>query len=1223
MDSSDFYQLKREYFLGAYKAVAAKTADPSATDYVPTLVYQARAHLALGNPSAAAALIPAGSENVALKAVAALARYVSAEEGSKEAILEELRDLAVEIEGDDVEGSDRDKLAVRVLAGTAFALSGDVEEALETLGPDTEDLEAVAVVVQIYLSINRADRAKKEFERAKNWAEDDLLLQLIESSIGLVAAKDGYSNANSFYTEQLGNPSLSSPHILTARGVTRILRNEISEAKSDLEESLDQQKTDAETRMNSGHASLPSTHPIPSLFVSRSSQNSLTLPAAVLLYLLARFLRLPSTLIYKTGSMFVFGVPLCPTHESPQVVLPSQATLGCIPYRTFLHALRHLVLTDFQSNGTAVANGANGNANGHSVEESHQSLSGPAAAPKILQGLREQVAKGANVLNTSVLSSVVDTIRHRDSIDDRTLALEHGISFVSKMPEGKLATTMQNKIIELFYNDLSHPHATNIGNQYAWRTADGGQNNVNVPDMGRAGTPYARSVQQSHPLPKHEMPDASLVFDALLKRDGFVQHPAGLSSLMVVVAALVIHSVFRTSHTDVNVNETSSYVDLSPLYGVDQTEQDRVRRKEAGLGLLHPDVFAEDRLLLLPPAVCGLLVLFSRNHNYIANRIYEINERGTYADPTTLPEEKRAAQDEELFQTARLVNCGWFGSVVFSDYFSAILGLVREGSSWSLNPFGEFRSEDHAIFDRGQGNVCSVEFNCLYRWHATTSQQDEAWVGKVFDDIFDGKAPEEVTPTDFKAAAYKVKKMQPDITHWTFGKLERQADGSFKDEDLANIIKNATDNPAGAFRARGTPASMRLHEMMGIEQNRKWGVCSLNDFRRYLGLKPYASFKEWNPKSEIYEAAEKLYGDIEYLELYVGLQAEEPKPVVEGAGLCPGYTISRAILADAIALTRGDRHFTYDYTPHNLTAWGFADCQRDPHAYGFGSTLGRLFLRTLPNSFTEDSSYAFFPLMTPTAMKTNLTKLHKLEGYDLTRPKDMPPPMIIQDYAQVAEALKSTKYTTAYAARAGRVVKGKGFFIVESDEKRKEVYTKLFGSSDSLDKVATFFRDTTRQLMASATFTLVGGKTCVVDVVRDVLKLVPVYWAAEIAGIELKTKLNPSGSFTPIDLYDMLADIYSFVFLDIEKSKIKVMEARVQTHVDKLLQHVGISRLSVVGTLFKSKKTGAARSREMPPRNRSSERHRSCEHGPGRHGRLDGRDVAQQVYLDPLLSFAD
>ena len=49
----------------------------------------------------------------------------------------------------------------------------------------------------------------------------------------------------------------------------------------------------------------------------------------------------------------------------------------------------------------------------------------------------------------------------------------------------------------------------------------------------------------------------------------------------------------------------------------------------------------------------------------------------------------------------------------------------------------------------------------------------------------------------------------------------------------------------------------------------------------------YSSFLEWNPDPEIAAAAEKLYGDIERLELYVGLQAEAAKPVMEGAGLCP------------------------------------------------------------------------------------------------------------------------------------------------------------------------------------------------------------------------------------------------------------------------------------------------------------------------------------------------
>ena len=46
-----------------------------------------------------------------------------------------------------------------------------------------------------------------------------------------------------------------------------------------------------------------------------------------------------------------------------------------------------------------------------------------------------------------------------------------------------------------------------------------------------------------------------------------------------------------------------------------------------------------------------------------------------------------------------------------------------------------------------------------------------------------------------------------------------------------------TSYHAAAFGARGTPAIMRLNEIMGIEANRAWGVCSLNDFRKFLGLK--------------------------------------------------------------------------------------------------------------------------------------------------------------------------------------------------------------------------------------------------------------------------------------------------------------------------------------------------------------------------------------------------
>lgn len=48
--------------------------------------------------------------------------------------------------------------------------------------------------------------------------------------------------------------------------------------------------------------------------------------------------------------------------------------------------------------------------------------------------------------------------------------------------------------------------------------------------------------------------------------------------------------------------------------------------------------------------------------------------------------------------------------------------------------------------------------------------------------------------------------------------------------------------------------------------------------------------------------------------MHVGLQAEESKPAIPGSGLCPSYTISRTVLADAVALVRGDRFLTTELT---------------------------------------------------------------------------------------------------------------------------------------------------------------------------------------------------------------------------------------------------------------------------------------------------------------------
>ena len=149
---------------------------------------------------------------------------------------------------------------------------------------------------------------------------------------------------------------------------------------------------------------------------------------------------------------------------------------------------------------------------------------------------------------------------------------------------------------------------------YAFRFADGSYNNILLPNLGKAGSPYARSVPSLHLSPTFALPDAGLLFDTLLKREEFVPHPGGISSLFFAFADLVIHSIFNTNPRDWRINNSSSYLDLSILYGHDDAQVDSVRRKD-GSGKLWDDVFADSRLLLMPPASCALLILLNRNHN--------------------------------------------------------------------------------------------------------------------------------------------------------------------------------------------------------------------------------------------------------------------------------------------------------------------------------------------------------------------------------------------------------------------------------------------------------------------------------------------------------------------------------------------------------------------------------------------------------------------------------
>lgn len=135
----------------------------------------------------------------------------------------------------------------------------------------------------------------------------------------------------------------------------------------------------------------------------------------------------------------------------------------------------------------------------------------------------------------------------------------------------------------------------------------------------------------------------NLLIVVLVARTEYKPHPNKISSLWFYMTVIITHGIsssflltyldlFRTSHDDVEINLTSSYFDLSPLYGSSQEEQNTVRTFKDGK--LRPDTFYESRLEVFPPGVAVLLVCFNRFHNYVVEQLAIINEGGRFSLPS-------------------------------------------------------------------------------------------------------------------------------------------------------------------------------------------------------------------------------------------------------------------------------------------------------------------------------------------------------------------------------------------------------------------------------------------------------------------------------------------------------------------------------------------------------------------------------------------------------------
>lgn len=724
--------------------------------------------------------------------------------------------------------------------------------------------------------------------------------------------------------------------------------------------------------------------------------------------------------------------------------------------------------------------------------------------------------KNLGVKNAKFALEAITTLASGEPLDDKDLLLEQGVEMLQGLPPNSgLSSKISDGFISMLWHDLPHPTPTHAGPSARYRKHDGSGNNPHNPEMGKAGSPYARNVPPSKPKGPN-LPDVEDVYEALLKRNGpFRPHPSGLNRLFFSFATVVIHECFQTSRANPWINETSSYVDLSTLYGNTEKEQSRVRTYHNGE--IYPDSIASERIMMMPPGVVAVLLMFSRNHNHVAESLLAVNEDGKYKPWDTLDEAGKKWQDEDIFQITRNINVGFFASVVLRDYVAAILNTPRANSEWSLDLGKEIKQGGSRV-ERGTGSHVSVEFAVLYHWHAALSAADDKWMADIIRSVFPDLAHiDDVTIEMFHKVmmVHGHDLMKKQAKEWTFGGLERGVDGKFRDDQLAELIKTCIEEPAHAFGAHGTPASLKVVDLMGQLQAREmFNVCTLNEFRRYLNLKPYETFEDWCSDKDTARAAELLYGHIENMELYPGLMAECTKPAMPGSGVCPGQTTGRGILDDAVALVRGDRFLSYDFNSNTLTQWGAALLsETTPGAYG--GVFPKLLFQGLPGGFTGTSPYALLPFYTPEAAKGILAGNKVLEKYKLERPPNDYDIISIQTQEGCKKVFEDREsFVVMYQAAIRQCTAGHDFLIGWDEQKkhdeRSNILHKIFFEEGFEKNITEFFTTNVRNLIKKNSLKGAKGRMSI-DIVRDVTNITPILWLAERFALPLKTQERPRG----------------------------------------------------------------------------------------------------------------
>ncbi|KAJ3430033.1 coatomer subunit epsilon [Anaeramoeba flamelloides] len=241
--SSKLFSLRNQFYIGNYQQAinegSLKLKSPK--DKLERDCYVYRSYIGLGNYQMVLNSV-SESDPLELKVIKLYASLLNNPEENTEVVLDTLKGWLTEI---DLEND----YLFQIMAATIYSNTGNYDEALRALSQSNE-LETSALKIQIYLLIERQDKAIEELGTLRKINEDATIYQLASNWIELSSNDEqSIQKALESYNE-LGQIYGKSISILNAIAVCHMKLGEFSQAEQLLKKALEKNPIDPMTNSN-------------------------------------------------------------------------------------------------------------------------------------------------------------------------------------------------------------------------------------------------------------------------------------------------------------------------------------------------------------------------------------------------------------------------------------------------------------------------------------------------------------------------------------------------------------------------------------------------------------------------------------------------------------------------------------------------------------------------------------------------------------------------------------------------------------------------------------------------------------------------------------------------------------------------------------------------------------------------------------------------------------